>query len=123
MPRGGQTGKFRSLLPPINGMTLPPAATPMPGQGSACRVAQRIAARVREWSSHGQGASHDEASPTARPEQRAAGQQAMAQAIKPIVKLPTKLVRQCGRCGEFGSVMVEPGQPAPEFKCKVCDRP
>jgi hypothetical protein len=56
-------------------------------------------------------------------ELRAAGQHAVAQSSKPIVKLPTKLVRQCGRCGEFGSVMVEPGQPAPEFKCKACDRP
>ena len=47
----------------------------------------------------------------------------MAAATKPIVKLPTKLVRQCGRCGEFSSVFVDPGQPAPEFKCKVCDKP
>jgi hypothetical protein len=42
---------------------------------------------------------------------------------KPIVKLPTKLTRQCGRCGEFTHVMVEPGEAAPSFKCKVCDRP
>ena len=55
-------------------------------------------------------------------ELRAAGELAMAQNSKPIVKLPTKLTRQCGRCGEFGSVMVEPGQPVPEFKCKTCDR-
>src|SRR5947199_10088995 len=47
--------------------------------------------------------------------------QALASATKPIVRLPTKLVRQCARCGEFGSVMVEPGQAAPEFKCKSCD--
>jgi hypothetical protein len=46
----------------------------------------------------------------------------MAAATKPIVKLPTKHVRQCGRCGEFTSVMVDPGQPVPEFKCKVCDK-
>jgi hypothetical protein len=46
----------------------------------------------------------------------------MAAATKPIVKLPTKLARQCGRCGEFTSVMVEPGHAPPEFKCKICDR-
>ena len=56
-------------------------------------------------------------------ELRAQGAQAVAAATKPIVKLPTKLVRQCGRCGEFSSVMVDPGEPAPEFKCKVCDKP
>jgi hypothetical protein len=32
-------------------------------------------------------------------------------------------VRQCGRCGEFCSVMVEPGETPPEFKCKSCDAP
>jgi hypothetical protein len=47
----------------------------------------------------------------------------VAAATKPIEKLPTKVVRQCGRCGEFSSVMVDPGQPTPEFTCKVCDRP
>jgi hypothetical protein len=47
----------------------------------------------------------------------------MAAATKPVVKLPTKLVRQCGRCGEFSSVMVEPGEEAPPFICKVCDKP
>ena len=56
-------------------------------------------------------------------ELRALGAQAVASATKPIEKLPTKVVRQCGRCGEFSSVMVEPGQATPEFKCKVCDRP
>ena len=54
-------------------------------------------------------------------ELRARGEEAMAASTKPVVKLPTKLVRQCGRCGEFSSVMVEPGDPAPAFKCKVCD--
>ncbi|HEY6256593.1 MAG TPA: hypothetical protein VIY51_12445 [Xanthobacteraceae bacterium] len=54
-------------------------------------------------------------------ELRAQADKAMASATKPIVKLPTKLVRQCGRCGEFCSVMVEPGQAPPEFKCKSCD--
>jgi hypothetical protein len=56
-------------------------------------------------------------------ELRAQANQALASATKPIVKLPTKLVRQCGRCGEFCSVMVEPGQTPPEFKCKSCDAP
>jgi hypothetical protein len=55
-------------------------------------------------------------------ELRAQGVQAMAAVTKPIVKLPTKLVRQCGRCGEFSSVMVESGQEPPEFKCKSCDK-
>src|SRR6266851_2140446 len=54
-------------------------------------------------------------------ELRAQAAAAMASATKPIVKLPTKLVRQCGRCGEFCSVMVEPGEAPPEFKCKSCD--
>jgi len=56
-------------------------------------------------------------------ELRAAADRAMASATKPIVKLPTKLVRQCGRCGELNSVMVEPGQAPPPFKCKSCDGP
>jgi hypothetical protein len=56
-------------------------------------------------------------------ELRAQSERAMAMATKPIVKLPTKVVRQCGSCGEFTSVMVEPGEAAPAFKCKVCDRP
>ena len=56
-------------------------------------------------------------------ELRAQGDQAMAAATKPIVKLPTKLVRQCGRCGESSSVMVEPGQAPPAFQCKSCDKP
>jgi len=56
-------------------------------------------------------------------ELRAQGDQAMAAATRPIVKLPTKLVRQCGRCGEPSTVMVEPGQAPPAFKCKTCDKP
>ena len=56
-------------------------------------------------------------------ELRAQGELAMATATKPIVKLATKLVRQCGRCGEFNAVMVEPNQEPPEFKCKSCDGP
>ena len=55
-------------------------------------------------------------------ELRALGEQAVAAATKPIVKLPTKHVRQCGRCGEFTSTMVDPGEALPPFKCKVCDR-
>jgi len=60
--------------------------------------------------------------PLSKADMRAAAERAVAQANKPIVKLPTKLTRQCGRCGEFASVMVEPGEEPPEFKCKVCDR-
>jgi hypothetical protein len=56
-------------------------------------------------------------------ELRAQAIEATAAATKPIVKLPTKHVRQCGRCGEFTSVMVEPGQEVPKFTCKVCDKP
>lgn len=55
-------------------------------------------------------------------ELRAQGDQAMAAATKPVVKLPTKLSRQCGRCGEITSVMVEPGAETPSFKCKSCDK-
>jgi hypothetical protein len=28
--------------------------------------------------------------------------------------------RQCGRCGDFNSVLVEPGQAVPAFKCSAC---
>ena len=63
------------------------------------------------------------APPMTKEELRAQGEQAMAATTKPIVKLPTKIVRQCGRCGEFTSVMVEPGQATPEFKCKSCNKP
>jgi hypothetical protein len=55
-------------------------------------------------------------------ELRAQADQAVTAATKPIVKLPTKLSRQCGRCGEFNSVMVEPGQAPPAFVCKSCDK-
>ena len=53
-------------------------------------------------------------------ELRAQGNQAMAAATRPIVKLPTKLVRQCGRCGEPSSVMRAGArrQAPPPFKCK-----
>jgi hypothetical protein len=56
-------------------------------------------------------------------ELRAQAELAMANAAKPIVKLPTKLVRQCGKCGESNAVMVEPGAAPPPFKCKHCDGP
>jgi DNA-directed RNA polymerase subunit RPC12/RpoP len=56
-------------------------------------------------------------------ELRAQGDQAIAAGTKPIVKLPTKVVRKCGRCGEPSSVMVEPGQATPGFQCKSCDKP
>jgi len=55
-------------------------------------------------------------------ELRAQAELAVAATNKPILKLPTKVVRQCGRCGEPSTVMVEPGQPLPAFKCKSCDR-
>ena len=55
-------------------------------------------------------------------ELRAQADQAIANATKPVVKLPTKLTRQCGRCGEITAVMVEPGDPTPPFKCKSCDK-
>jgi hypothetical protein len=55
-------------------------------------------------------------------ELRAQADQAMAAATKPVVKLPTKVTRQCGRCGETTSVMVEPGEPTPAFQCKRCDK-
>src|SRR5437870_48796 len=53
-------------------------------------------------------------------ELRAQGEHFVATAGKPIVKLPTKLVRTCGRCGEPTSVMVEPGHAPPKFECKHC---
>ena len=53
---------------------------------------------------------------------RAQADAAIAGATKPVVKLPTKLSRQCGRCGEITSVMIEPGGETPAFKCKSCDK-
>jgi len=53
-------------------------------------------------------------------ELRVQAEKAVAAANKPIQKLPTKIVRQCGRCGEPTSVMVDPGQPVPAFKCARC---
>jgi hypothetical protein len=53
-------------------------------------------------------------------ELRAQGVQALAQAAKPITKLPMKIKRQCGRCDQFNSVLVEPGEAVPDFKCSAC---
>jgi hypothetical protein len=54
-------------------------------------------------------------------ELRAQAEAAMAAATKPVTKLPTKITRQCGKCGETTSVMVEPGAETPPFKCKRCE--
>jgi ribosomal protein L37E len=54
---------------------------------------------------------------------RAEGIRALAQVTKPITKLPTKIKRQCGRCGDFDSVLVEPGHAVPAFKCSACGYP
>lgn len=54
-------------------------------------------------------------------EMRAQANAAIAGATK-VTKLPTKLSRQCGKCGEITSVMIEPGAETPPFKCKSCDK-
>ena len=54
---------------------------------------------------------------------RAQGVEALAQVTKPIVKLPMKIRRQCGRCGDFVSVLVGPGEAVPAFKCSACGYP
>jgi hypothetical protein len=54
---------------------------------------------------------------------RAQGIQALAQATTPIIKLPMKVRRQCVGCGDFNSVLVEPGQAVPAFKCSACGYP
>jgi hypothetical protein len=53
-------------------------------------------------------------------ELRAQGVEAMAQASKPVTKLPMKIKRRCGRCDHFDSVLVEPGEDVPAFKCSAC---
>jgi len=58
--------------------------------------------------------------PMTKAELRAQGIQALAQVTTPIIKLPMKIRRQCGRCGDFNSVLVEPGQAVPAFKCSAC---
>jgi hypothetical protein len=61
--------------------------------------------------------------PMTKVELRAQGIQALAQVTTPIIKLPMKIRRQCGRCGDFNSVLVEPGQAVPAFKCSACGYP
>jgi hypothetical protein len=56
-------------------------------------------------------------------ELRAQGVEALAQVTKPIIKLPMKIRRQCGRCGDFVSVLVGPGEAVPAFKCSACGYP
>jgi len=46
-------------------------------------------------------------------ELRAQGVLALAQASKPVMKLPMKIKRQCARCDHFNSVLVEPGGAVP----------
>src|SRR5262245_32928557 len=58
--------------------------------------------------------------PMTKAELRAQGIQALAQVTTPIIKLPMKIRRQCGRCGDFNSALVEPGQAVPAFKCSAC---
>jgi len=53
-------------------------------------------------------------------ELRAQGIQALAQVTTPIIKLPMRIRRQCGRCRGFNSVLVEPGQAVLAFKCSAC---
>ena|GEM_PF-1266669 len=53
-------------------------------------------------------------------ELRAQGAQAMVQASKPVTKLPMKIKRRCGRCDHLNSVLVEPGEAVPAFKCSAC---
>jgi ribosomal protein L37E len=48
-------------------------------------------------------------------ELRAQGIHALAQVTTPIIKLPMKIRRQCGRCGDFNSVLA--------FKCSACGYP
>jgi hypothetical protein len=61
--------------------------------------------------------------PMTKAELREQGVQALAQATKPIIKLPMKIKRQCGRCGDFNSVLVEPGAAVPPFECSSCGYP
>jgi hypothetical protein len=55
-------------------------------------------------------------------ELRAQADAAIAGATKAVTKLPTKLTRQCGKCGETTSVMVPVGEAPPSFQCKRCDK-
>ena len=53
-------------------------------------------------------------------ELRAKGVLALAQASKPVMKLPMKIKRQCARCDHFNSVLVKPGEAVSAFKCLAC---
>lgn len=53
-------------------------------------------------------------------ELRAQGVLALAQASRPVMKLPMKIKRQCARCDHFNSILVEPGEAVPAFKCLAC---
>jgi hypothetical protein len=52
-------------------------------------------------------------------ELRAQGIQAIAQTTTPITKLPMKIKRRCGGCGDFNTVLVA-GEAVPAFKCSAC---
>jgi transposase-like protein len=58
--------------------------------------------------------------PSSKAELRAQAEQALAQASKPVTKLPMKIKRHCARCDRFNSVLVEPGEAVPAFKCSAC---
>ena len=58
--------------------------------------------------------------PMTKAELRSQGIKALAQVTTPIIKLPMKIRRECGRCGDFNSMLVEPGQAVPAFKCSAC---
>ena len=58
--------------------------------------------------------------PLSKAELRAQAEQALAQAPKPVTKLPMKIKRQCARCDRFSSVLVESGEAVPAFKCSAC---
>ena len=58
--------------------------------------------------------------PMSKAELRAQGMLALAQAAKPVTKLPMKIKRQCGRCDHFSSILVEPGEAVPAFRCSAC---
>jgi len=72
---------------------------------------------------HGTVQTQTSTTPMTKAELRAQANKALAQVTTPIVKLPMKIRRQCGRCGDFNSVLAEPGQAVPVFKCSACGYP
>jgi hypothetical protein len=58
--------------------------------------------------------------PMTKAELRAQGIQAVAQTTTPITRLPMKIKRRCGGCGDFNTVLVEAGEAVPAFKCSAC---